>query len=91
MTAASTIEEYGALRDMMIEVKTRLDFLIAQTSTNHVDHESRLRALEQRVDPSTGDHESRIRKLERMVWLAAGASSAVGGALGAWMSAVAGA
>lgn len=93
MTAPSTTEEYGALRDMMIEVKTRLDVLIAQTATQHSDHESRIRTLEQRIDPSgaSTDHETRIRKLERTVWLAAGAASAVGGALGAWMSAVAGA
>lgn len=90
MTAPSTTEEYGALRDMMIEVKTRLDVLLAQTATNHTDHEARIRTLEQRVDPSNADHETRIRKLERTVWLAAGAASAVGGALGAWMSAVAG-
>jgi len=93
VTAPSTTEEYGALREMLIEIRTELRVLIAQHSERHADHEARIRTLEQRVDPSSTstDHETRIRKLERTVWLAAGAASAVGGALGAWMSAVAGA
>lgn len=91
MTAPGTSEEFGALRDMMIEIRTELRVLIAQHSERHADHEARIRVLEQHVDPSDADHETRLRKLERFVWLAAGASGAVGGALGAWMSAVAGA
>jgi len=91
VTAPSTTEEYGALREMLIEIRTELRVLIAQHSERHADHEARIRTLEQHVDPAHADHEVRIRKLERTVWLAAGAASAVGGALGAWMSAVAGA
>lgn len=82
--------EYGALRDRLVAVETKLDLVLERLGDGHSDHEARIRALEQRVDPSNVDHEARIRRLERMVWLAAGAASAAGGALGAWMSAVAG-
>lgn len=88
MTAPSN-EEYGVLRDRLIAVETKLDLVLTRLGDGHSDHEVRLRTLEQRVDPSNVDHEARIRKLERMIWVASGAASAMGGALGAWMSAVA--
>lgn len=54
------------MRDMLIEVKTRLDVLIAQTTGGHNDHEARIRVLELRGDPNAvdADHEHRIRALE---------------------------
>ena len=86
----TTDQEYGQLRDRLVAVETKLDLVLDRLGDGHTDHETRIRALEQRVDPSNMDHETRIRRLERTVWLAAGAASAAGGALGAWFSAVVG-
>lgn len=101
----STAGEHGELRDMLIEMRTQLSILVAQTSTQHSDHEGRIRVLEKRVDPPPAthgqqledhvhrleDHESRMRKLERAVWLWAGAAAAGGGGLGAFLATVLGA
>lgn len=69
------------IRDLLIEIKTKVDILIGQ----HTDHETRLRTVEQRpaVDPAAvGDHETRIRSLERARWLLVGAAAAAGGIAG---------
>lgn len=69
------------IRDLLIEIKTKVDILITQ----HGDHETRLRAVEQRpaVDPAvTSDHETRLRQLERARWLLVGAATAAGGIAG---------
>ena len=98
-TDSTSTEEYGALRDMMIEVRTRLDILIAQTAATHSDHEARLRAVEQRPNLATAlgelgirfvDHETRMRSIERRLWVAAGAAMAGGGAIGTWLGQVLG-
>lgn len=101
----STAGEHVELRDMMIEMRTQLGILVTQTSTQHSDHEARIRVLEQRVDPPPAthgqqledhvhrieDHEGRVRKLERAVWLWAGAAAAGGGGLGAFLASILGA
>lgn len=101
----TTQGEHGELRDMLIEMRTQLGILVVQTSSQHSDHESRIRALEQRVDPPPAshghqledhdhqlvDHETRMRKLERAVWLWAGAAAAGGGGVGAFLATVIGA
>lgn len=51
------------------------------------DHETRLRALEQREDSGevvtdVQDHESRLRSLERARWLIAGFAAGGGGVVG---------
>lgn len=69
------------IRDLLIEIKTKVDILIGQ----HTDHETRLRVVEQKpnVDPQTvADHETRIRAMERMKWIAIGAAAAAGGVAG---------
>lgn len=70
------------IRDLLIEIKTKVDILVTQ----HGDHETRLRAVEQRpsVDPTATltDHETRIRALERARWLLVGAAAAAGGLAG---------
>jgi hypothetical protein len=79
------VTEYGALTDRMTRVETKLDMLIAQLGLGHQDHEARIRALEQRVDPThvDVDHENRLRRLERVMWWAAGVAAAGGGGVGA--------
>jgi hypothetical protein len=92
------VQEHDELRDMLIEVRTRLDVLITQTAATHGDHEARIRTLEQRVDPPPPeDHERRLgdlearmrddveprmRTVERWVWAWVGAAAAGGGAVG---------
>ncbi len=83
-------QEYGALRDMLIEMRTQLGILVTQTSAQHADHEGRLRALEHRVDPGESDgarharedHEKRLRKVERWMWAVSGGAAVIGGAVG---------
>ena len=72
-----------AIRDLLIEIKTRLDILITQ----HSDHETRLRAVEQRPPDAAAaaqvaDHEIRLRSLERARWLLVGGAIAAGGVAG---------
>lgn len=97
MTASGTIEEYGALRDMMIEIRTRLDVLIGQQAAGHSDHEARIRLVEHRADPGEAlaevtrrllEQDTRVRAIERKLYLLAGAAMAGGGGLGAWLSQV---
>lgn len=77
-------------RPWAADVEARLRLLEQHVDPTNIDHEARLRLLEQHDDPTDADHEARIRRLERTVWIAAGAASAAGGALGAWVSAVMG-
>lgn len=69
-----------AIRDLLIEIKTRLDLLVGQ----HSDHEARLRVIEAAPDTSQTltDHEVRLRGLERRAWVALGAAAAAGGLAG---------
>lgn len=72
------------LRDLLIEIKTKMDVLVLQ----HTDHEVRIRAVEQRApgDPSVAaqvqDHETRIRGIERSKWILTGAAAVIGGIAG---------
>ena len=69
------------IRDLLIEIKTKVDILIGQ----HNDHETRLRVVESRPVPDvtrTADHESRIRALERSKFVLLGAAAAIGGVAG---------
>jgi hypothetical protein len=81
----------------MTRVEVKLDLVLGQLGATHLDHESRIREVEHRPDPSgllgdhavrLADHESRLRKLERAVWMWAGASGAAGGGLGAFLASV---
>lgn len=65
------------IRDLLIEIKTKVDMLVAQ----HHDHEARLRLVEGRPSVNA-DHEARIRALERRSWAALGAAVAAGGVAG---------
>lgn len=70
------------LRDLLVEIKTKLDILLVR----HDDHETRLRAVEQRPAPDHEkhlDHETRIRGLERARWIAQGAAALTGTIAGA--------
>lgn len=68
-----------ALFERLIRIETKLDV----ANGNHLDHENRIRALEQDNTPGGHqDHESRIRRMERSIWLAAGAAAAAGGVVG---------
>jgi len=67
-----------AIRDLLVEIKTRLDILVGQ----HSDHEARLRVIESRPEVDLTDHEVRLRSLERRAWAALGAAVAAGGVAG---------
>lgn len=74
-----------AVRDLLIEIKTRLDIALMQQA----DHETRIRTVEQRKpDPDAetaaklADHETRIRAVERARWLLVGGAVAAGGVAG---------
>jgi hypothetical protein len=78
MTPPSSVDEL-ALFERLIRIETKLDVANAY----QVDHEGRIRALENDNTPGGHlDHENRIRRLERAVWLAAGAAAAGGGVIG---------
>ena len=67
------------IRDLLIEIKTKVELLLSQ----HSDHEARLRAVERAADPKVvADHETRLRALERAKWLLVGAAAAAGGVAG---------
>lgn len=90
---STTTEGIDAVRDRLVVVETKLDMVLRQLDGSHSDHEARIRALEQRVDPPHAehadrlvDHESRLRRLERTVWLAAGAAAAAGAGLGTFVA-----
>ena len=80
------------IRDLLIEIKTKVDIMVTQ----HSDHETRLRVVEQRppgdpaVRATTVDHEDRLRSIERKVWALAGAAAASGTAGGALLAKVLG-
>ena len=68
-----------ALFERLIRIETKLDVF----NTNFLDHENRIRVLEQDNTPGGHkDHEGRIRRVERSLWLAAGAAAAGGGVVG---------
>jgi hypothetical protein len=72
-----------ALFERLIRIETKLDV----ANTYQVDHEGRIRALENENTPGGHlDHENRIRRLERSVWIAAGAAATVGGVLGQFIA-----
>ncbi len=79
------------IRDLLIEIKTKVDILL----TAHTDHETRIRAVEQRPvgSPSVEaaskdhearlvDHETRLRVLEKARWVLVGAAAVIGGVAG---------
>lgn len=69
------------IRDLLIEIRTKVDMLVTQGS----DHETRLRLVEARPSPDPAreaDHEARLRALERVRWVAIGAAVAAGGVAG---------
>lgn len=73
-----TVDEMG-LFERLIRIETKLDVANAY----QVDHEGRIRALENDNTPGGHlDHENRIRRVERSLWLAAGAAAAGGGVVG---------
>ncbi len=86
----NTHQEYGALQDRMTRVEVKLDLVLGQLGGTHQDHETRLRALEHRVDPGESDgarharedHEKRLRRVERWMWAVSGAAAVLGGAVG---------
>jgi uncharacterized protein YktB (UPF0637 family) len=57
----------------------RLPTHVDWTERNVKDHEVRIRDIEQ---SNVKDHEDRIRQVEKIIWVAMGASAAVGGTLG---------
>lgn len=68
-----------ALFERLIRIETKLDV----ANGNAIDHEARLRALEQDNVPGGHlDHESRLRRVERSLWVIAGAAAAGGGVVG---------
>ena len=72
-------EQLPGLIERMIRIETKLDI----ANERHLDHEGRIRALEQDNTPGGHqDHESRIRRMERSLWLLAGAAAAGGGIVG---------
>ena len=78
MTPPQPVDEL-ALFERLIRIETKLD----AANTYQVDHEGRIRALENDNTPGGHlDHENRIRRLERSVWIAAGAAAAGGGVIG---------
>lgn len=58
----------------------RLPTHIDWTERNVKDHEVRIRDIEQ---SNVKEHEARIRQVEKFIWIAMGASSAIGGTVGA--------
>jgi hypothetical protein len=90
---STTTEGIDAVRDRLVVVETKLDMVLRQLDGSHSDHESRIRALEQRATSAPTehteklvDHESRLRRLERTVWLAAGAAAAAGAGVGTFVA-----
>lgn len=68
-----------ALFERLIRIETKLDV----ANGNAIDHETRIRALEQdNVPGGHMDHESRLRRVERSLWVIAGAAAAGGGIVG---------
>lgn len=73
-----TSDDLG-LFERLIRIETKLDV----ANGNAVDHETRLRAIEQdHVPGAYQDHETRLRRVERSLWLIAGAAAAGGGVVG---------
>jgi hypothetical protein len=73
------------IRDLLIEIRTKVDILVAQ----HGDHETRIRVLEHApktdlapVEARAQDVETRLRGLERARWILVGAATVAGGAAG---------
>ena len=79
-----------AIKTDLATMRTMLDLLIQRIDPTLIDHEQRIRALEQR--PDGADHTDRIRELEKWQWqrdagLALG-SSGVGGVIVAVVNAM---
>jgi hypothetical protein len=88
--APPTHAEYQHLNEILIEVRTRLEVLIEETRSVRSDHENRIRALEQKVDPPDEAQtemlekfDARLSALERWRWLITGLAAAGGSGLGA--------
>lgn len=86
---ADTLTE---IRTVIATLATKLDLLIARIDPTLVDHEQRIRAMEQRPDSS--ELAKRVRELEQWRWkreavLALG-SSGVGGVIVAAINALTG-
>ena len=72
------------LAGMEARLEARLDRALSDVD----DHEARIRTLESEIAQRDHDHEVRLRRLERALWMSAGAAAAVGGGIGATLSAV---
>jgi hypothetical protein len=83
MTAAEeSSRKWDEISTQLVDVRIQLASLTAETRAANQSAAVR--------DASHADHEQRIRRVERAIWLAAGASAAGGGAIGAIASQILG-
>lgn len=85
ITPTALYQEMRAIHDAVTDMRGDLKEMAKAIP----DHEQRLRKLEEtqaaddgEVERDVADHESRLRAVERKLWLVAGFSAGIGGAVG---------